>query len=347
MATPVAVDFALVAADGRRVTVRGTGGGCMKAARLTATQTSAEVDLRLVRYDVKPTRHLFCSAVLTIWTRSVTLRRALAGRKLATGRLGTDVPYFDGRQLAKVGWLPKGARRPVDRQFAGRDWLRTYRFGKRSEAPIQIDQIPGNRLDMSELTSSAYVRHHVDVQGRRGESAVQGDVRHGLAEDRLAWFAHGYTYIVESVPRWGWQHPFSPATLLRVADAMTLPPTYIKADFQGVPARPCQVAAPHQAISFRIEPDVPQPACWKVRAFRSVTVVNATGDYGQRPHLITGALRGIGRFRLEPGMSARLQLAPGRRFAVGDHCVTVKMYGRSCLAIWVAPGSGLGLKQDL
>jgi hypothetical protein len=115
---------------------------------------------------------------------------------------------------------------------------------------------------------------------------------------------------------------------------------YIEADFQGQPARPCAVANAGRKISFRIEPDVPQPSCWKVHVFQSVRIVNGTGDFGQRAAVVTGSLRGVGPFRLEPGTSAVLRLPPGRHFAPGDHCVKVSRYRGSCLAIWLVRGNG-------
>ena len=122
-----------------------------------------------------------------------------------------------------------------------------------------------------------------------------------------------------------------------VTPTPTLPPGYIRADGQGPPARPCAVARRGQEISFRVEPDTPQPPCWKVREFRSVRIVNATGDYRQRPRLVTGRLTGVGRFRLEPGHSRLLRLPLGKYFASGDHCISVSQYPGSCLDVWVVP----------
>lgn len=111
----------------------------------------------------------------------------------------------------------------------------------------------------------------------------------------------------------------------------------IPADFQGQPARPCVDARPGQEISFRIEPDTPQPSCWKTREFSSVRIVNATGDFHQQPRVVTGSLAGVGSFRLEPGTSTVLRLPAGKQFATGDHCVNISVYPGSCLAIWLAP----------
>jgi hypothetical protein len=115
---------------------------------------------------------------------------------------------------------------------------------------------------------------------------------------------------------------------------------YIAADFQGQPARPCAVARAAEEISFRIEPDVPLPSCWKVHAFRAVRIVNATGDSHQPAEVVTGSLGGVGRFRLEPGASTLLRLRHGRHFAPGDHCVKVSRYPGSCLAIWLVQQDG-------
>lgn len=88
-------------------------------------------------------------------------------------------------------------------------------------------------------------------------------------------------------------------------------------------------------LTFTVEPDTPQPPCWKIRRFRAVQIINGTGDFGQPPRVISGSLRGVGQFRLKPGASVVLSLREGREFAEGDHCVTANVYPGSCLAIWV------------
>jgi hypothetical protein len=94
-----------------------------------------------------------------------------------------------------------------------------------------------------------------------------------------------------------------------------------------------------QSLVFRIEPDTPQPACWKVARFSSVLIVNATADFHQRPRVVTGSLAGAGSFHLQPGRSVVLRLPSGKHFATGDHCVYVNQYAESCLAIWVRHGA--------
>src|SRR6476620_11171067 len=114
-----------------------------------------------------------------------------------------------------------------------------------------------------------------------------------------------------------------------------LPLGDVPADHQGQPARPCQSAGARAVLTFTVEPDTPQPPCWKLRRFRAVQIFNATGDFGQPPRVISGSLRGVGQFRLKPGASVVLSLRQGREFAEGVHCVTINVYPGSCLAIWV------------
>lgn len=126
--------------------------------------------------------------------------------------------------------------------------------------------------------------------------------------------------------------PTKTATLTtqRVADQ-------IPADFQGQPARPCRTATTQQLLVFRIEPDTPQPPCWQVARFTALRVVNATADFHQQGRVVTGSLRGVGRFRLPPRTSIVLRLPAHRALATGDHCVVVNVYPGSCEAIWVHP----------
>ena len=118
-----------------------------------------------------------------------------------------------------------------------------------------------------------------------------------------------------------------------------LAPGYVSADFQGQPAKPCADAGGNETVTFRIEPDTPQPACWKMQHFVAVRIVNGTGDYHQPPRVISGGLSGAGSFRLQPGASTLLRLRG--YFGQGDHCVKVNVYHGSCLALWVtAPDPG-------
>lgn len=119
------------------------------------------------------------------------------------------------------------------------------------------------------------------------------------------------------------------------------PACAVPSDGPGPPARPCSTArSGQQELTFRIEPDVPQPPCWRTSTVSSVRIVNATGDFGQRPRVVSGHLRGMGRYRVPPGKSTRLHMRPGNYFARGTHCMTASIYPGSCLDIWIVPAHG-------
>jgi hypothetical protein len=113
----------------------------------------------------------------------------------------------------------------------------------------------------------------------------------------------------------------------------------IKADGPGPPARPCAVARPGQQLTFRIEPDVSQPACWRTPNFYAVKVINATDDYGQPPKVVTGHMRGLGEYSLRPGQWTVLRVPSGHYFDPGTHCLTASIYRGSCLDVWVDPSA--------
>jgi hypothetical protein len=92
-------------------------------------------------------------------------------------------------------------------------------------------------------------------------------------------------------------------------------------------------------LVFRIEPDVPQPPCWRTAHFDAVKVINATGDFNQRPKAVTGRMRGLGTYYVQPGQFTILKVAPGRYFAPGMHCLTASSYPGSCLDVWIDPSS--------
>lgn len=219
--TPQPVTYALVSADGRQVFVRAYGGGCTLAAHLMAIETTTEVRLRSLQWNDSRSG-IACPGNLILWTRSVTLSHPLGARKLVDDSTDKAVAFFDGKRLATPTWLPPGAHGPASSPTGRGWWARTYTFNKRQWAPIEIDQVVGNRLKLSELTDASYVRRAIHVRDRRGVLVEQRDAGQPLIQDRLAWFERGYTYIVESSPRWAWQHPLGPATLLRVANGLTL-----------------------------------------------------------------------------------------------------------------------------
>ncbi|HVV75456.1 MAG TPA: DUF4232 domain-containing protein [Mycobacteriales bacterium] len=212
------IGYALVSRDGRRVTVMVTGGGCEKAIHLTASETASRVILRVTRYDVTGV-DVACPANLTIGTRALLLGAPLAGRPLLDGSRNKPIPYFDGRRLASIGWLPPGARGPAD-SLDGDGWRRTFTFADPKLAPVDIEQVPGNHLGEAQLRDPAYLRRFVAVHGHRGVLAVQPTGAHEIADDRLGWYDNGYTFTVESLPRWARQHPLRPAVLIRVARSL-------------------------------------------------------------------------------------------------------------------------------
>lgn len=113
----------------------------------------------------------------------------------------------------------------------------------------------------------------------------------------------------------------------------------IKADGPGPPARPCAVARAGQRLVFRIDPDVPQPACWRTATFSAVRIVNATGHFGQTPKVVSGHMRGLGRYSLQPGDATVLDVPSGNFFAPGTHCLTASVFPGSCLDVWVDPSA--------
>lgn len=215
------VAYALVSASGRRVVVRATGGGCTLTAHLTAIETTSQVRLRLAGYD-DDRPNVACPANLILWTRSVTLSKPLGARRLIDDSRGKPISSFDGKRLAKAGWLPDGLSGVANRPDGAGWWARIYTFDKAAEAPIEIDQLTGDRRGLGELTDAGYVRRTVEVHGQPGVLVEQREPNEPLLQDRLAWYEDGSTYIVESSPDFDRQRPFPPATLFRVANALTL-----------------------------------------------------------------------------------------------------------------------------
>lgn len=82
------------------------------------------------------------------------------------------------------------------------------------------------------------------------------------------------------------------------------------------------------------------PSCWKVREFRAVQIVDASGDFHQQASVLTLYLRGYGRIRVDPGASTTLRPPGGTSFAEGDHCIYLSPTPTgSCMAIWVSPAA--------
>jgi hypothetical protein len=206
----------LVSADGRRITVSAEGGGCTAALHLAPVETSDTVTLTLTEYVHDGP----CAAYATVTQRSVTLRDPLARRRLVDGTLDKAITQFDGHNLAAVRWLPAGAGTPQDRPD-GAGWIRVYSFpGHPIEAPIWVEQAPGNLLGQDRFHPAMGTISTTMVHGRPARVIAQYDDQGVLLQDRLGWYEQGYTYSVMGMPSLGSQHPFPPNVLKRIADAM-------------------------------------------------------------------------------------------------------------------------------
>lgn len=219
-AEPQPLRFALVSADGRRITVNAEGGGCTADWRLVPTETASTVTLRLTeyRYEGGP-----CAAVAILRQRTTTLQSPLAARRLVDGPSGKAITHFDGRKLATVQWLPAGASAPEDRPD-GAGWIRVYRFPAHpAEAPVWIEQSPGNLLGEDRFHPGMGTITTTTVHGRPAGMIAQYDDHGVLLQDQIGWYERGYTYSVTGRPTLGSQQPFPPHVLKRIADAMRPP----------------------------------------------------------------------------------------------------------------------------
>lgn len=218
-ARPEPIKYALVAADGRKITVTAVGGGCTQARHLGASESSDTVALRLVVYDATGA----CASVLRVYTESTVLTAPLAGRRLTDALNGRAVQYFDGKKLAVVSWLPTGASAPEDRQD-GPAWIRIYRFPARPKtATIQVEQAPGNIIGRNALgRAGGRVVTATQVRGRRATLFLDRDETGAVVVARLAWLEAGYTFVVSSVPVLAPERAFSLAVLERVAAGLRL-----------------------------------------------------------------------------------------------------------------------------
>jgi hypothetical protein len=142
---PVAISGALVAADGRHVVVPYTAGGCVQGATLTAAETGSAVTL-VLRQILSGSSA--CPGDLVVGTAAaVTLRHPLWGRSLLDGSTGRPIPYFDGRTLLRITYLPPGYRFSAYLPFpspAFTAWEREFISSGQATAPVDVEQVPGN-----------------------------------------------------------------------------------------------------------------------------------------------------------------------------------------------------------
>jgi hypothetical protein len=134
------IDHALVSFDGRQVTVPALGGGCIRRAALTATQTTRTVLLRLTAYSISGP-HVACAANVRLLQASTTLDAPLGERPLVDASTHHLTAYIPEGDLAHPGWLPRGATGPTNSPLEG--WTRAYTFPKpMHRAPLTIVENP-------------------------------------------------------------------------------------------------------------------------------------------------------------------------------------------------------------
>ncbi|HEY6296216.1 MAG TPA: hypothetical protein VIX15_11175 [Streptosporangiaceae bacterium] len=211
-----AITGALVAPDGRHVVVPYLGGGCVVGAKLTATETGSKVTLVL--------RQLLsgasvCPADLIVGLDvSVTLPHPLWGRSLVDGSTGRPIPYFDGRKLLRVTYLPPGFRFSAYQPYpepAVNAWEREFGSRGQATAPVEIEQVAGNTA----VAPSWPVTARIKVGARPATLSVltSGGQVFGRA---IAWRAGGYAFVVYTVMVRAEQRLLSTAELARIADGL-------------------------------------------------------------------------------------------------------------------------------
>jgi hypothetical protein len=211
-----AITGALVAPDGRQVVVPYTGGGCVVGARLTATETRSKVTL-LLRQVLSGAS--VCPADLIVGLSvSVTLPHPLWGRSLVDGSTGRPIPYFDGRKLLRVTYLPPGYRFSAYQPYpapAANAWEREFVSRGQATAPVEVEQVPGNTA----VAPSWPVTARIKVGGRPAALSVltsNGQV-YGRA---ITWRAGGYAFVVYTVMVSAGQRLLPTVELTRIADGL-------------------------------------------------------------------------------------------------------------------------------
>jgi len=222
-AEPQPVRFALVSADGRRITAIATGGGCTRDAHLSAVERADRVVLRLA--GITPAVITGgCTADLLVLTRATTLSAPLGRRRLLDATTGHRVRWFDGRRLAVPGWLPPGAAAPSDRPV-GSGWDRSYAFpGHRHAAPVDVTQTPTRLTRPSYRPDPDLIFSWTTVHGRPALLILQRDHEGRLLQSELSWVENDFLMRVASYPEWAWQRPLPMRSLMRVATGLRLPP---------------------------------------------------------------------------------------------------------------------------
>ncbi len=211
-----AITGALVAPDGRHVVVPYIGGGCVQGATLTATETGSKVTL-VLRQVLSGA--VVCPADLIVGLDvSVTLPYPLWGRSLVDGSTGRPIPYFDGRKLLRVTYLPPGYRFSAYTPYpapAVTAWEREFVSRGQATAPVDVEQVSGNTA----VAPSWPVIARIKVGGRPAAQSrlISGGQVFGRA---ITWRAGGYAFVVYTVMVRAGQRLLSAAELTRIANGL-------------------------------------------------------------------------------------------------------------------------------
>jgi hypothetical protein len=149
---------------------------------------------------------------------SVTLPHPLWGRSLVDGSTGRGIPYFDGRKLLRVTYLPPGYRFSAYQPYpapAVTAWEREFVSRGQASAPVEVEQVQGNAA----VAPSWPVTARVKVGGRLAALSVltSGGQVFGRA---ITWRAGCYAFVVYTVMVRAGQRLLSTAELTRIADGL-------------------------------------------------------------------------------------------------------------------------------
>jgi hypothetical protein len=216
---PEPITQALVTAGGRYIVVPFTAGGCVQGGSvLTATETASTVTLVLSQV----LSNGVCPADVSFGTAAVTLRQPVYGRSLVDGTTGRAIPYFDGRKLVHVNYIPPGYRFSGYGSFPGfaarfNAWETEYTSSGQVTAPVDVAQVPGSSTTFPSWPTTSPTK----VNGNAATMEVlssNGQV-YGLA---ISWRAGGYTLVVYSAVVETGQLLVSAAELMKVAAGLRL-----------------------------------------------------------------------------------------------------------------------------
>ena len=202
-----AVSRALVTDDGRQVVVP-VDASCVQRSVLTAVETTSRVTLVL--------KQIFsggnCALVFVVGTTAVVLRHPLSGRGLVDGTSGHRIPYFDGRKLPRVTYLPAGYRFTYYFPAAAGGWERRFVSSDQTAGLLNVVQTPGSAAVFPAWPVQFRTQvdgHPATVQIGSGTGQVYGRA--------ISWAAEGYTFTVDSQIKLGGQQPLGVAALTHIA----------------------------------------------------------------------------------------------------------------------------------